>query len=107
GGRPAVPGWVEPASATPEAPSRSPGARGLLAVLLVAVNLPILVATTRALARGWRTLGDQGILLVRARDVGTSHHPLLGTWTSASIVVGQQLNNPGPLYFDAIDPAGR
>ena len=98
---------VDPASATPEASSRSPGARGMLAVLLVAVNLPILVATTRALARGWQPLGDQGILLVRARDVGTSHHPLLGTWTSASIVVGQQLNNPGPLYFDAIAPAVR
>jgi hypothetical protein len=91
----------------PPSPSRWPGGRGLLAGLLVAVNLPILVATTRALARGWQPLGDDGILLVRARDVGTHHNPLLGTWTSASVVVGQQINNPGPLYYDAIAPAVR
>jgi hypothetical protein len=95
-----------PAPAPGSTPAPRDG-RGLLAVLLVAVNLPILVATTRALARGWQPLGDQGILLVRARDVGTSHHPLLGTWTSASVVVGDQLNNPGPLYFDVIAPAVR
>jgi hypothetical protein len=61
----------------------------------------------RALARGWLPIGDQGILLVRARDVGTAHHPLVGSWTSASLVVGQQINNPGPLYFDALAPVVR
>lgn len=80
----------------------APGGRVLLAVLLAAVNVPIVVATVRALARGWQPLGDDGILLVRARDVGTGHHPLLGSWTSASMVVGEDLNNPGPLYFDAL-----
>jgi len=99
---------LDPAApATEPQPATGSGGRGLLPALLVAVNLPILVATTRALARGWQPLGDNGILLVRARDVGTSHHPLLGTWTSASIVVNQQLNNPGPLYFDAIAPTIR
>ena len=97
-------GVAEPSE--PE-PSRSSGGRGLLAAVLVAVNLPILVATTRALARGWQPLGDDGILLVRARDVGSHHNPLLGTWTSASVVVGDQINNPGPLYYDAIAPAVR
>ncbi len=86
---------------------RSGSDRRLLAGLLVAVNLPIVVATTRALARGWQPLADNGILLVRARDVGTSHHPLLGTWTSASLVLDTDLNNPGPLYFDVIAPAIR
>jgi hypothetical protein len=89
-------------------PAGSPGVgRRLLVVVLVAVNLPIVVATVRALARGWSPLGDNGILLVRARDVATSHHPLLGSWTSASLVVGQDVNNPGPLYFDAIAPVIR
>jgi len=83
------------------------GGRGLLAALLVAVNLPIVVATARALARGYQPLGDDGILLVRARDVATANNPLLGSWTSASVVVGHQVNNPGPLYFDAIAPAVR
>ncbi len=88
----------------------APGARaerGLLAALLVMVNLPIVVATARALARGYQPLGDDGILLVRARDVATHNNPLLGSWTSASMVVGHQVNNPGPLYFDAIAPAVR
>jgi hypothetical protein len=78
-----------------------PGGR-LLALLLVVVNLPVVVATVRALAGGWQPMGDNGILLVRARDVGTEHHPLLGTWTSASALFETNLNNPGPLYFDAI-----
>ena len=85
----------------------STGGRGLLTALLLAVNVPIMMATARALARGWQPLSDNGILLVRARDVGTSNHPLLGTWTSASIVVGEELNNPGPLYVDVIAPAVR
>jgi hypothetical protein len=78
-----------------------------LVALLALVNAPIAVATVRALARGWLPVGDNGILLVRARDVGTSHHPLLGSWTSASMVVGEQVNNPGPLYFDALAPTVR
>jgi hypothetical protein len=89
----------------PAAPPRV--GRRLVAAVLVAVNLPIAVATVRALARGWQPVGDDGILLVRARDVGTSHHPLLGTWTSASLVVGDNVNNPGPLYLDALAPVLR
>jgi hypothetical protein len=73
-----------------------------LGLALAIVVVPIVVATSRALLSGWLPLGDNGILLVRARDVGTSHHPLLGSWTSASIEAGQNINNPGPLYFDLI-----
>jgi len=76
--------------------------RRLVASILLAVNLPIVVATVRALGRGWQPLGDNGILAVRGADVGTSNHPLLGSWTSASLVVGENVNNPGPLYFDLI-----
>jgi hypothetical protein len=72
--------------------------------LLAIVNVPIMSATARGLARGWLPLGDNGFLLVRARDVGTSHHPLLGPWTSASIVVGENVNNPGPIYYDLLAP---
>jgi hypothetical protein len=71
---------------------------------LVAVNVPIAVAAVRALLRGWQPVGDSGLLLVRAQDVGTVHNPLLGTWTSASLVLDQHLNNPGPLYSDVIAP---
>jgi len=93
--------------APPERVSPSWGGRRLLAVLLVAVNLPIVVATVRGLSHGWQPIGDNGILLVRARDVGTANHPWLGSWTSASLAVGQNLNNPGPLYFDALAPTVR
>jgi hypothetical protein len=41
-------------------------------------------------------------MLVRARDVGTTHHPLLGLWSSASLLFDKDLNHPGPLYFDAL-----
>jgi hypothetical protein len=94
---------VRPAAGDDDPAERS-RARGFLVAVLVVVNLPIVVATVRALARGWQPLGDNGILLVRARDVATSHHPLLGSWTSASLVLDQDVNNPGPLYFDAIAP---
>ena len=80
-------------------------ARRLLAAVLVAVNLPIVVATVRALARGWQPMGDNGVLVVRAGDVGTAHNPMLGSWTSASLVLDTNVNNPGPLYFDLIAPA--
>jgi hypothetical protein len=36
--------------------------------------------------------------------VATAHHPLLGTWTSASQAAGRTISNPGPLWFDALAP---
>ncbi len=64
--------------------------------------LPILVATVRAVASGWLPVGDNAYFAIRARDVFTEHHPLLGTWTSASISAGTNFNNPGPLLFDLL-----
>ncbi len=73
------------------------------AVVVVAI-VPIVVATVRALARGWVAIGDNGLLLLRTQDVATANHPLLGTWTSASLSAGRAINNPGPLWFDALAP---
>ena len=73
------------------------------AVVVVAI-VPIIVATVRALARGWVAIGDDGLLLLRTQDVATANHPLLGTWTSASLSAGRSINNPGPLWFDALAP---
>ncbi|MGI9052115.1 MAG: hypothetical protein ACR2HQ_05610 [Ilumatobacteraceae bacterium] len=75
---------------------------GTLAVVIAIV--PLVVATVRALARGWVAVGDNGILLMRAQDVLTANHPLLGTWTSASLGAGRSINNPGPLWFDVLTP---
>jgi len=67
---------------------------------VVVVTVPIVVATVRALAKGWLALGDVGLLGIRVTDVGSRHHPWLGSWSSSSMSVGVEVHNPGPLYFD-------
>ena len=74
----------------------------LLGAATAAACLPIVVALVRALQRGWYPVGDNAYFGIRARDVLTSNHPLLGTWTSASLSVGHDVNNPGPLLFDLL-----
>jgi hypothetical protein len=71
----------------------------------IAVIAPIVVAAVRALATGWFPVGDDALLAVRSYDVGTSATPWLGSWTSASLALGIDVNNPGPLYFDVVAPA--
>ena len=68
--------------------------------------VPVVVATVRTLRHGWMAIGDNGLILLRAQDVGTANHPLLGTWTSASQAAGQTISNPGPLWFDVLAPFG-
>lgn len=73
--------------------------------LLVALaTLPIVAAVIRALAHHWFPIGDNALLYVRVQDVLTSHHPWLGSWTSASLSVGENMNNPGPIYADLVAP---
>lgn len=68
------------------------------------VVIPFVVAAVRALINGWFPVGDSALLAIRAYDVGTSNHPLLGSWTSASLTLGVDVNNPGPLYADLLAP---
>lgn len=72
------------------------------AIAIAAAVVPIVVAAVRALSRGYVALGDNSLLLIRIRDVGTEHNPQLGTWSSASLVSDTPMNNPGPLLFDLI-----
>jgi hypothetical protein len=81
--RPADPRWLAPAA---------------IAVALV----PLVVAAVRAVATDWYPIGDNAYFPLRARDVLTAHHPLLGAWTSGSLNIGVNVNNPGPLFFDAL-----
>jgi hypothetical protein len=76
--------------------------RRLALVCTAAAILPIVVAAIRAIARNWLPLGDDAYFALRAGDVLADHHPLLGTWTSASLTAGVDMNNPGPLLFDAL-----
>jgi hypothetical protein len=82
---------------------RVPDAASLLAALCVmAAILPVIVATVRAISGDWRAIGDNAYFSIRAADVLTEHHPLLGSWTSASIAIGLDVNNAGPLLFDVL-----
>jgi hypothetical protein len=68
----------------------------------MAAVTPVVVAVVRAVHDGWIAIGDNAFFTIRARDVLTAHHPLLGTWTSASRTLGTEVNNPGPLLFDVL-----
>lgn len=70
-----------------------------IALGLIAL-VPIVVAVVRAVLSGYTPIGDDGLLLLRSRDVFTSNHPWLGTWSSSSLSLGVAVNNPGPLLFD-------
>ncbi|MBI4936275.1 MAG: hypothetical protein HY828_20550 [Actinobacteria bacterium] len=74
------------------------------AAMLAAAIVPIVVAIVRAIVRHWFPIGDNALLYIRVVDVGTEHHPLLGSWTSASLSVGENMNNPGPIYQDLAAP---
>ncbi len=69
---------------------------------VVIAAIPIVVATVRAVGRGWIPLGDDADFTIRARDVFGSHIPLLGAWSSGSLTARLNLNHPGPLLFDAL-----
>jgi hypothetical protein len=85
GGRPAIePRWI----------------RLLVPACAAVAVLPIVVAVARAIAGDWVPVGDNAYFLIRARDVLTEHNPWLGSWTSASLTLGDDINNPGPLLFD-------
>ncbi len=73
-----------------------------LAIAGASATAPIAVSLIRVLRDGWYPIGDNAYFSLRARDVLTAHHPLLGTWTSASLSVGQDMNNPGPLHWDLL-----
>ena len=91
----------DPASDRPAAPADRTAGRVAAACVVLAV-LPIVVAAVRAVIEDWVAVGDNAFFAIRARDVLTEHHPLLGTWTSASLTLGLDVNNPGPLLFDAL-----
>ena len=84
-------------AATTDESSEGPGPLARAALVGV-VALPIVVAVVRALRRHWFPIGDNALLYIRTVDVFTDHHPFLGSWTSASLSLGINLNNPGPTY---------
>ena len=100
-------------SAAGEAPATRPARSGRLAglagldvlewsVLAVSI-LPVVAAVVRRSGTRWIPIGDNALVEMRARDVfSVDHVPLLGTWSSASLSAGKDLNHPGPLLFDLL-----
>jgi hypothetical protein len=59
----------------------------------------VLVAGGRAIANGWLPVADQGRIATSAYEVFTSHTPLVGPYSMASLVTGHQTYDPGPLLY--------
>lgn len=64
----------------------------------------ILFHGVREAAGPWVPSGDDAYFTLRSLDVGTSHHPLLGAWSSGSADVDRQVNNLGPMQLDLLAP---
>jgi hypothetical protein len=79
------------------------GRLGQLAIATVAVVLlPLLVAVVRGIRAGWVPVGDNALIAIRTGDVFSRHPPLLGTNSSISNVLSDEVNNIGPLLFDVL-----
>lgn len=86
-------------------PATAPTVERLLAlVAVVLVSVPIAWHGLRAAAGGWVPTGDDAYFTLRSLDVATSHHPLLGAWSSGSADVERQVNNLGPMQLDLLAP---
>jgi len=71
-------------------------------VSIVVAVTPIVVAAVRGCFQDWNPVSDNGLVAVRSFDVLTTHPPLLGLWSSASIWSKVQFNLPGPLEFQLL-----
>jgi len=76
-----------------------PGVVVWVAVALVAV--PFVVAGLSVIGVHWNPAGDQAIEVMRIRDVGTAHTPLIGQWSRWG------WSHPGPLTFWLLAPFAR
>ncbi len=86
------------------------GRRGRLAAAVIALLL-VLVPLVAAMANHgrWEPQGDDALIELRARDVGTSRNPLVGQ-PSTSGSYGEKAKNvahPGPLGFVVLAPTTR
>lgn len=68
------------------------------ALIVAVLVVPIVVAAVRALAAGYYPVSDNAVLTLRAWDTFSAHPPLLGSGSSASLVVAAPVSNPGPWY---------
>ena len=70
--------------------------------IAAATSSVIAFSAVRGIGRGYVPIGDNALIELRGRDVLTGDHPFLGTWSSASISSGIDINHPGPLLFNLV-----
>ena len=96
------PDGTEPDGTEPEDAGLGPVGRSAWQILASAISAVIVFSALRGIVRGYEPIGDNALIELRGRDVFTGHHPFLGTWSSASISSGIDVNHPGPLIFDLV-----
>lgn len=102
--KPATHGDTQDVEAIDDRGGQAEPSRFLRITATAVVIVPFVTAVIRALSDDWFPIGDNALLFVRTRDVLTDNHPYLGSWTSASLSVGENINNPGALYDWLISP---
>jgi hypothetical protein len=69
-----------------------------LAVVLGLVAVPLVVSLVMLVGQHWHASGDNAVELLRIRDVGGRHTPLVGPWSRWG------WSHPGPLLFWTLAP---
>ena len=92
-------GTPQPGGTTGRGVHRVDPARVGVVAAGLAVVAAVVAAVVRVFVTDWYPVGENALFAIRGTDVFTEHHPLLGTSTSASEIVGFNFNNPGSLLF--------
>jgi hypothetical protein len=90
----------DPPVAAPET-HQQPRSKLALYVTLALVATPFLVAVLSLIGRHWFPAGDQALEMLRIRDVGGRHTPLVGAWSRWGWA------HPGPALFWFLAPFDR
>jgi MYXO-CTERM domain-containing protein len=73
--------------------------RRLVLVVGLLAAAPVLISAVSAALAGWTPVFDDAIVALRAFDVLSSHSPLVGQYSDASLRGAQPVFNAGPLLF--------
>jgi hypothetical protein len=73
--------------------------RRLVLVVGLVAAVPVLVSTVRALHAGWTPVFDDAIIATHSFDVLTTHSPLVGVHSDASLASVGPMSSPGPMLF--------
>lgn len=78
-----------------------------LALLALAVCLPILLAVIDAARAGWVPTADAATIVTRSFDMWSPHRPLVGQFSLAGSDGAEQVFSPGPFLYLVLAPAAR